>query len=452
MGSRGAPVLRRRRRGLRPGSPGGHLSRAGGDAQLRQSDADRGFDRLEIRDYELLPAGDRVVALIRTYSQRSEAGDLEVEVRDAHTMTFRDGKIIYWRLYLDQAEALQDAGLDPDLARLARPLGLLARLRFARGKPTEGQGRSAVALLVIRGLSLLVAAGLDDRRRGASTATRRPRKVLAARRLSARPLRSGGRSSFAAARGDVSFAVIDRSLGLRGYDYDRQFSSASVSKALLLAAELRRLDREGLPLDSETKALLEPMITYSDNRAADAVYAQVGRRGPRGGRGRAGMTGLRADGRASGAATGSRPPTWRGSSTGSRPTCPAPTAPMRSGCSPGSRPWSAGESRRRSGTGGRSGSRAAGARPGRRHNSGAVTHQAALLEHRRGERVGARGPHRRGPGDGGGFAAIEGVAARLLASAAPSPGRLAHPVAAYLSRLIGIRVESRAAGRSFSGS
>jgi len=45
------------------------------------------------------------------------------------------------------------------------------------------------------------------------------------------------------------FAVIDRSLGLRGYDYDRRFSSASVSKALLLAAELRRLHSEGLPLD-----------------------------------------------------------------------------------------------------------------------------------------------------------------------------------------------------------
>ena len=58
---------------------------------------------------------------------------------------------------------------------------------------------------------------------------------------------------FAAAHGDVSFAVIDRSLGLRGYDYDRQFSSASVSKALLLAAELRRLERDGLPLDARPR-------------------------------------------------------------------------------------------------------------------------------------------------------------------------------------------------------
>src|SRR5829696_9411747 len=80
---------------------------------------------------------------------------------------------------------------------------------------------------------------------------------------------------FAAARG-ISFAVIGSSVRLRGYDSERQYSSASISKALLLAAELRRLEREGLPLDEGTKALLEPMITYSDNRAADAVYARVG--------------------------------------------------------------------------------------------------------------------------------------------------------------------------------
>ena len=48
-------------------------------------------------------------------------GNPEVEVRDAHAMTFRDGKIVYWRLYIDRAEALTDAGLDPDLARPARP-------------------------------------------------------------------------------------------------------------------------------------------------------------------------------------------------------------------------------------------------------------------------------------------------------------------------------------------
>jgi ketosteroid isomerase-like protein len=75
----------------------------------------RGTERIEVRGYDLLPAGDRVVALLNTYS-RGEGGTPEVVVRDAHTMTFRDGKVTYWRLYLDRAEALSDAGLDPALA------------------------------------------------------------------------------------------------------------------------------------------------------------------------------------------------------------------------------------------------------------------------------------------------------------------------------------------------
>jgi hypothetical protein len=79
-----------------------------------------GSEQTEIRDYELLPAGDRVVALMRTYF-RGDGGSPEVEVRDAHTMTFRNGKIAYWRLYIDPVEALTDAGLDPKLARPVKP-------------------------------------------------------------------------------------------------------------------------------------------------------------------------------------------------------------------------------------------------------------------------------------------------------------------------------------------
>jgi ketosteroid isomerase-like protein len=75
-----------------------------------------GFEDVEIQDFRLLPAGDRVVALLRTRG-KAERNDLEIEVRDAHTLTFRDGKVVHWRLYLDQAEALADAGLDPALAR-----------------------------------------------------------------------------------------------------------------------------------------------------------------------------------------------------------------------------------------------------------------------------------------------------------------------------------------------
>jgi ketosteroid isomerase-like protein len=74
-----------------------------------------GFEDVEIKDFRLLPAGDRVVALLHTRAE-GERDDLVVETRDAHTITFRDGKIAYWRLYVDQGEALSDAGLDPELA------------------------------------------------------------------------------------------------------------------------------------------------------------------------------------------------------------------------------------------------------------------------------------------------------------------------------------------------
>jgi ketosteroid isomerase-like protein len=75
-----------------------------------------GNESTQVRDYELLSAGDRVVALTHTYA-RGGRGGIEVEFRGAHTLTFRDGKVVYWRLYLDRAEALTDAGLNPDLAR-----------------------------------------------------------------------------------------------------------------------------------------------------------------------------------------------------------------------------------------------------------------------------------------------------------------------------------------------
>jgi ketosteroid isomerase-like protein len=77
-----------------------------------------GFEKVEIQNFRLLPAGDRVVALLHTRG-KGERDDLVVETRDAHTITSRDGKIAYWRLYLDQAEALADVGLDPELADVA---------------------------------------------------------------------------------------------------------------------------------------------------------------------------------------------------------------------------------------------------------------------------------------------------------------------------------------------
>ena len=76
--------------------------------------------------------------------------------------------------------------------------------------------------------------------------------------------------------GLVSFAGIDDRGRTYGLHLDRPYVSASVVKALLLAAELRRLARADAPLDPATGDTLTRMITYSDNDAADAIYARVG--------------------------------------------------------------------------------------------------------------------------------------------------------------------------------
>jgi beta-lactamase class A len=79
--------------------------------------------------------------------------------------------------------------------------------------------------------------------------------------------------------GIVSVAVIDSDGRLHGWHAERTYTSASVVKSMLLAAELERLRAGGLELDGTTRALLEGMITWSDNEAADAIYARVGDQG-----------------------------------------------------------------------------------------------------------------------------------------------------------------------------
>ena len=108
---------------------------------------------------------------------------------------------------------------------------------------------------------------------------------------SANALRSA--KAFAAERGGlVSFATIDSKGRLRGEDMDRLYSAASAVKAMVLAAELWRLDHERSPIDEGTDSLLSSMIRYSDNEAADAVYARVGDAGMHDVAKRAGMTGF----------------------------------------------------------------------------------------------------------------------------------------------------------------
>jgi beta-lactamase class A len=83
--------------------------------------------------------------------------------------------------------------------------------------------------------------------------------------------------SYARERGGfVSLAVIDSDGRMHSFEGERAYVSASVVKALLLAAELNRLEAAGLPLDDGTRTLLTQMIAVSDNDAADAIYSRVG--------------------------------------------------------------------------------------------------------------------------------------------------------------------------------
>jgi hypothetical protein len=225
---------------------------------------------------------------------------------------------------------------------------------------------------------------------------------------------------FAESRGEVSFAVIDRSVGRRGYDGDRLFSSASVSKALLLAAELRRLDREGLPLDDGTRALLEPMIVYSDNRAADVIYARVGDRGLQDVAERAGMRSFRPV-----------PGYWGGDQITAADVARffyrleanlhGPHRRYAMGLLSRIAPVERWGIPQAVGSGWTVWFKGGWRPPGESENSGPVTHQAALLLHRLGERVALAVLTDEPPGESS-FATIEGIAKRLLASPPPHRG------------------------------
>ena len=90
-------------------------------------------------------------------------------------------------------------------------------------------------------------------------------------------------------RGDISFAVRTEQR-FYGYRPDTEMMSASVVKAMLLVAYLDRRSVAGRALDAADESLLDPMITRSDNDAADMVDEIVGTSGLRALAGRVGMT------------------------------------------------------------------------------------------------------------------------------------------------------------------
>ena len=91
--------------------------------------------------------------------------------------------------------------------------------------------------------------------------------------------------------GDVSFAVMRTDGRIRGLHGNRREPSASVVKAMLLAAYLR----SGRPLTAGIRATLDPMIRLSDNGAAHRIYDIVGAAGLRAVGRRVGMTRLLTD-------------------------------------------------------------------------------------------------------------------------------------------------------------
>ena len=76
--------------------------------------------------------------------------------------------------------------------------------------------------------------------------------------------------------GTVSFAVVDEAGRLHGYHARAIAPSASVLKAMLLVAYLRRADVRDRPLQQWERDLLAPMIRRSDNHAATSMVGLVG--------------------------------------------------------------------------------------------------------------------------------------------------------------------------------
>jgi ketosteroid isomerase-like protein len=62
-------------------------------------------------EYELVDAGDRVVALI---DQRMRGRSTGIEVpfgKYAQVYTFKDGLVVHWKLFMNQSKALEAVGL-----------------------------------------------------------------------------------------------------------------------------------------------------------------------------------------------------------------------------------------------------------------------------------------------------------------------------------------------------
>jgi hypothetical protein len=79
--------------------------------------------------------------------------------------------------------------------------------------------------------------------------------------------------------GTIAFGVVDQRGRLRGYRLSAVAPSASVLKAMLLVAYLRKASVRDRPLTDYERSVLGPMIRRSDNNAASTILGLVGRAG-----------------------------------------------------------------------------------------------------------------------------------------------------------------------------
>ena len=160
--------------------------------------------------------------------------------------------------------------------------------RQSRARRSSGPRRRRVRPVLLCGVLAAIALGITSTELGQDAT----RKLYVPIAVAGRSVELGAASSqpmlpsvsamqeawrFARRRGgQVSLAVIDTEGRLRGRDGGRAYVSASVVKAMLLVAELRRLQQARLQLDPATEDLLHAMITRSDNAAADSIYSRIG--------------------------------------------------------------------------------------------------------------------------------------------------------------------------------
>jgi ketosteroid isomerase-like protein len=68
------------------------------------------FDRVVVTPEELLEHDDDVILVDRSRMWGREG--IEVEARNAHVVTLRDGRIVCWVMYRSRADALKAVGLE----------------------------------------------------------------------------------------------------------------------------------------------------------------------------------------------------------------------------------------------------------------------------------------------------------------------------------------------------